>query len=111
MKTRLLAFVFRLKRMFTPAPAKPARPPDPRVDGDPWLAPLFDALGERYRWGNATEHGVQLLRRTGKERFNPMRAYVKPTEHELLGDYDVRVEKGPRWRRAAPYWMRGSPRP
>ena len=28
---------------------RPKRPPDPRVDADPWLAALLDEVGERYR--------------------------------------------------------------
>src|SRR5688500_11160502 len=95
MKTRLLSLLFRWKRFFTGGErARPKRAADARVDSDPWLAPLFDELGERYRLGPETPHGLQLLRRTGKERFNPMRAYLRPGNHNICGDYDVRVREG-----------------
>jgi len=94
MKTRVLGILFRLKRLFTTGRPRPSRPADPRVDSDPWLAPLFDALGERYRLGGQTPEGLQLLRRTGKERFTPQRLYLRPDSHHLRGDYDVRVREG-----------------
>jgi hypothetical protein len=70
------------------------RPPDPRLDGDPWLGALFAALSERYRLGDETPDGFQVLRRTGRERFNPMRLYLRPNAREIAADYDVRIRDG-----------------
>jgi hypothetical protein len=70
------------------------RPPDPRVDADPWLAALLDEVGERYRLGQDRADGIQVLRRTGKERFNPMRVYLHSPQRGVLGDYDVRIRDG-----------------
>ena len=76
--------------------AKPAydRPPDARVDASPWLSAMLDDLGERYRFGADLPDGMQLLCRTGKARYNPMRAYVVPASTTVLADYDVRVHGG-----------------
>jgi len=71
------------------------RPADARVDADPWLAGLLDNLGDRYRLAEGDgPDGIQLLRRTGKARFNPMRVYLRPTDRGVCGDYDVRVHDG-----------------
>ncbi len=70
------------------------RPPDPRVDADPWLAAVLDEVGERYRLGQDLADGIQVLRRTGKERFNPMRVYLQLPRRGVLGDYDVRIRDG-----------------
>jgi hypothetical protein len=70
------------------------RPPDPRVDADPWLAALLDEVGERYRLGQDLADGIQVLRRTGKERFNPMRVYLQSPRRGVRGDYDVRIRDG-----------------
>ena len=74
-----------------PKKRKFKRPPDPRVDADPWLAALLDDVGERYRLGNDLAEGIQVLRRTGRERFNPMRVYLDAAGRGVLGDYDVRI--------------------
>lgn len=72
-----------------------SRPPDPRVDASPWLAQLLDALGDRYRLAEGERaDGIQVLRRTGKERFNPMRVYLRPGDCRVTGEYDVRVHEG-----------------
>lgn len=73
---------------------KAKRPPDPRVDADPWLATLLDEVGERYRLGADLADGIQVLRRTGKERFNPMRVYLHSQRRAVSGDYDVRIRDG-----------------
>lgn len=77
-----------------PRPAPAQRPPDPRVDQSPWLAGLLDDLGARYRLGEDGADGIQVIRRTGKERFNPMRVYLRPTDSNVAGDYDVRIRGG-----------------
>jgi hypothetical protein len=74
--------------------AKPKRPADPRIEADPWLALLFDDVGDRYQLGGDSADGTQVLRRTGRERFNPMRVYLRPATHGVLGDYDVRIRDG-----------------
>lgn len=74
--------------------APPQRPPDPRVDASPWLSRMLDDLGPRYRLGQDTGDGAQIIRRTGKERFNPMRVYVRAADAHVAGDYDVRVRNG-----------------
>ena len=73
---------------------KATRPPDPRIDTDPWLALLFDVLGDRYRLGDSKAHGLQVLCRTGRERFNAMRVYLQPTTRIVATDYDVRIRDG-----------------
>lgn len=70
------------------------RPKDPRVDADPWLAQMFDELGERYRLGADLSDGIQVLRRTARARFNPMRVYLRPNNRAVVGDYDVRLREG-----------------
>ena len=74
--------------------SRPVRPPDPRVDADPWLAQMLDDLGERYRLGKDVPDGIQVLRRTARARFNPMRVYLRPSNRAVLGDYDVRLREG-----------------
>ncbi len=97
MNTRpLLRLLFRLRQaMRRPArKAKPQRPSDPRVDADPWLARMLDDLGDRYRLGSDLSEGIQVLRRTGRARFNPMRVYLRPADRSVAGDYDVRLREG-----------------
>lgn len=77
-----------------PRRPRPVRPPDPRVDADPWLAQMLDELGERYRLGNDIPDGIQVLRRTARARFNPMRVYLRPSNRAVIGDYDVRLREG-----------------
>jgi len=55
---------------------------------------MLDQLGARYRLGEDKPEGSQIIRRTGKERFNPMRAYVRASDSHVAGDYDVRVRGG-----------------
>ena len=82
----------RLLRLLRPAPKPPPRQPaDPRVAADPWLATLFAQLGDRYRLGSDGSDGAQVLRRTARARFNPMQVWLRPGEHAVLGDYQVRA--------------------
>ncbi len=74
--------------------SKARRPPDPRVDADPWLAQMLDDLGERYRLGRDLADGIQVLRRTARARFNPMRVYLLPSSRGVVGDYDVHLRDG-----------------
>lgn len=85
-----------LRQRLRGAPRPPAvqRPPDARVDASPWLKQLLDELGARYRLGEDKPEGSQIVRRTGKERFNPMRVYVRAADAHVAGDYDVRVRGG-----------------
>lgn len=55
---------------------------------------MLDDLGERYRLGGDLSDGIQVLRRTGKARFNPMRVYLRTPDRTVTGDYDVRVREG-----------------
>ena len=82
----------RLWRLLRPAPKPPPRAPvDPRVTADPWLATLFAQLGDRYRLGGDGPDGAQVLRRTARARFNPMQVWLRPADHVVLGDYQVRA--------------------
>ena len=82
----------RLLRLLRPAPRPPPRQPeDPRVAADPWLSTMFAQLGERYRLGTEGADGTQVLRRTARTRFNPMLVWLRPAEHVVLGDYQVRA--------------------
>ena len=82
----------RLLRLLRPAPKRPPRQPeDPRVVADPWLSQMFAQLGERYRLGGDGPDGTQVLRRTARTRFNPMLVWLRPSEHLVLGDYQVRA--------------------
>jgi hypothetical protein len=84
----LLRRFFAARRAFRGAPAPAHRAPvDARVAADPWLRALFDDLGERYQLG---ADGAQVLRRTARTRFNPMRVWVRGAEHEVIGEYQVR---------------------
>jgi len=55
---------------------------------------MLDQLGERYQLGKDAADGIQVLRRTARTRFNPMRVYVQPIKREVIGEYDVRVREG-----------------
>ena len=96
MANALVRWFHHLRQRLRGAPKKPPaqRPPDPRVDGSPWLSKMLDELGPRYRLGEDRAEGSQIIRRTGKERFNPMRAYVRASDSHVSGDYDVRVRGG-----------------
>jgi hypothetical protein len=96
MANALVRWFHHLRQRLLGAPKKPAaqRPPDPRVDASPWLAQMLDELGARYRLGEDKPEGSQIIRRTGKERFNPMRVWVRASDSHVAGDYDVRVRGG-----------------
>jgi len=82
----------RLLRLLRPAPKPPPqKPQDPRVAADPWLSTMFAQLGERYRLGADGPDGAQVLRRTARARFNPMQVWLRPADHVVLGDYQVRT--------------------
>jgi len=55
---------------------------------------MLDELGERYRLGKDVPDGIQVLRRTARTRFNPMRVYLRPSNRAVIGDYDVRLREG-----------------
>src|SRR3954465_850214 len=82
-----------LRSLFGPrkAPAPP-RPADPRLVADPWLGRMFALLPDRYQLGPDSADGAQVLRRTGRARFNPMRVWLRPAERVVRGDYEVRGE-------------------
>ena len=48
-------------------------------------------LGERYRLGEDGAEGTRILRRTGRERFNPMQVWLRPAERVVVGEYEVRA--------------------
>jgi hypothetical protein len=80
-----------LKTLFRPRPPPPPpRPADPRLLADPWLGRLFAVLPERYQLGPDNVDGTQVLRRTGRARFNPMPVWLRPADHVVRGDYEVR---------------------
>ena len=80
-----------LRALFRPRPPPPPpRPADPRLEADPWLGRLFEILPERYQLGPDAADGAQVLRRTGRARFNPMQLWVKAADRVVLGDYEVR---------------------
>ena len=76
-----------LRKVFARAPKAPPRVADPRLAADPWLGELFAHLSDRYRLG---EDGAQILRRTGRARFNKMPVWVNAAERSVAGDYEVR---------------------
>ncbi len=80
-----------LRVLFPPrSPPPPPRPPDPRLEADPWLGRIFAVLPDRYLLGPDGAEGAQVMRRTGKARFNPMRVWVRPAERVVRGEYEVR---------------------
>jgi len=84
-----------LRALFRPRPPPPPpRPPDPRLDADPWLGGTFALLGERYQLGPDAADGTQVLRRTGRARFNPMPVWLLPVQRLVRGEYEVRGETG-----------------
>jgi len=84
----------RLLRLLRPKPRPPPRQPeDPRMAADPWLSGMFARLGERYRLGTDGQDGTQVLRRTARARFNPMLVWLRPAEHVVLGEYQVRAHE------------------
>jgi hypothetical protein len=80
-----------LRALFRPRPPRaPPRPPDPRLEADPWLGRTFAALGERYQLGADAPDGARLLRRTGRARFNPMPVWLRSADRLVRGEYEVR---------------------
>jgi len=80
-----------LRALFKPRPPPPPpRPPDPRLEADPWLGRIFQILPDRYQLGADAADGAQILRRTGRARFNPMQLWLKTPERLVRGDYEVR---------------------
>jgi hypothetical protein len=86
----MLRKIFRLFFQKRPPPPPP-RPPDPRL-ADPWLGRLFAVLPDRYQLGPDAPSGAQILRRTGRARFNPMRVWLNPAQRLLRAEYEVRGE-------------------
>jgi hypothetical protein len=84
-----------LRALFRPRPPPPPpRPADPRLEADPWLGGMFAMLGDRYQLGADGAGGTQVLRRTGRARFNPMRVWLLPPQRLVRGEYEVRGEAG-----------------
>src|SRR2546425_12719947 len=82
-----------LRALFRPRPPPPPpRPADPRLETDPWLGGMFAMLGERYQLGQDAAGGTQVLRRTGRARFNPMRVWLLPVQRLVRGEYEGRGE-------------------
>src|SRR5207248_11217169 len=82
-----------LRALFRPRPPPPPpRPPDPRLEADPWLGRLFALLPDRYQLGPDAADGTQVLRRTGRSRFNPMPVWLLPVQRLVRGEYEVRGE-------------------
>src|SRR5215470_702378 len=80
-----------LRALFQPRPPPPPpRPADPRLEADPWLGRIFALLPDRYQLGPDVADGTQVLRRTGRARFNPMQLWLKTVDHVVRGDYEVR---------------------
>lgn len=76
-----------LRKLFARTPKAPPRVADPRLAADPWLGELFGQLSDRYR---LAEDGEQVLRRTGRARFNKMPVWVRSAERSVAADYEVR---------------------
>jgi hypothetical protein len=92
----LLRTLFGARRALRGEPSRPAPPPrDPRAADDPWLAEMLVRLGERYRLGEEGADGMRILRRTARERFNPMQVWLRPAERLVLGDYEARAHGEP----------------
>src|SRR4051794_16236593 len=87
----MLRRIFRA--LFTPRPPPPPpRPADPRLEADPWLGTMFALLADRYQLGADAADGAQVLRRTGRARFNPMRVWLRAADRVVRGEYEVRGE-------------------
>ncbi|TMA18208.1 MAG: hypothetical protein E6J62_15960 [Deltaproteobacteria bacterium] len=76
-------------------PAPHAAPHDPRAAADPWLGSILAQLGDRYRLGEDGADGTRILRRTGRERFNPMQVWLRSAERLVVGEYEVRAHGDP----------------
>ncbi|HZR09096.1 MAG TPA: hypothetical protein VFA79_10980 [Myxococcales bacterium] len=53
---------------------------------------MFALLADRYQLGPDAADGAQVLRRTGRARFNPMRVWLRAAERIVRGEYEVRGE-------------------
>jgi len=53
---------------------------------------MFALLPDRYQLGPDAADGAQVLRRTGRARFNPMRVWLRAAERIVRGEYEVRGE-------------------
>jgi hypothetical protein len=51
---------------------------------------MFALLPDRYQLGPDGAEGAQVLRRTGKARFNPMPIWLRAADRVVRGDYEVR---------------------
>ena len=52
-------------------------------------------LGERYQLGPDAADGTQVLRRTGRTRFNPMPVWLLPVQRMVRGDrHELGAEQG-----------------
>src|SRR5579863_7216350 len=94
LKQAIVRWAWHMAKALRRAPKRPQRLADLRIDADAWLKDLFETLTDRYRLGEETPHGLQILRRTGRARFNPMRVYVRSGARRLAADYDVRIRDG-----------------
>jgi hypothetical protein len=90
----LLRTLFGARRALRKKPAA-APPQDPRAAADPWLAEMLVHLGERYRLGEEGADGTRILRRTARERFNPMQIWLRPAERLVVGEYEIRAHGDP----------------
>ena len=87
----LLRTLFGLRRAFRKQPAeRPAQASDDPRAQDPWVAGVLADLGERYQLGPDKPEGVQILRRTGRARFNPMMVFLAIAGRAVVGFYEVR---------------------
>jgi len=78
-----------LRALFRPRPPPP-RPAGPQAGDGPVLGGMFAMLGERYQLGPDAAGGTQVLRRTGRARFNPMRVWLLPVQRSGAREYEVR---------------------
>ena len=53
---------------------------------------MFALLPDRYQLGPDAADGAQVLRRTGRARFNPMRVWLRAADRIVRGEYEVRGE-------------------
>jgi hypothetical protein len=91
----LRKFFWARRALRSQAHPAPAVPQDPRAAADPWLSAMLANLGDRYRLGDDGADGTRILRRTGRERFNPMQVWLRPSERLVVGEYEVRTHGNP----------------
>ena len=82
-----------LRSWFRPRPPAPRPVADPRMITDAWLGAVFAALGDRYQLGPDSPEGAQVLRRTGRARFNPMPVWLRSADFQVRADYEARGEE------------------